>query len=659
MEQQSAWVGDGVMGECRFPTARILDYNRTKKVSGPCQFSIKVNEGGTLVIAGERDQYPDESEFIRKTYLSVSGSRIVSDDGGTRLAEPSSVDNIFRYNGDTCRYVRKIKVSGATTLNFSLKNSCESTIAAIKFFPSSKKSVNVGASYAYHSYSPYISYNYDGGYLKGYVTGTGTYKEGEIISLKATTASGERFDHWEWLYGTPPENFEEIKNNPTLSFKATAAMCGTASQQKQIFVRAVWKETALVEGVGLPIGYGAVTGTGSYQFGATVKLTAKGATGYHFAGWEDGFEADASRNVEVWSDNMCYAARFAANTYSIRFHANGGTGSMAAVENVKYNKSATLPENTFKRSNSTFKGWATSASGAVAYANKAAVKNLTSTDGGAVTLYAVWGPVSSMTYYLQQTVSLAYGTLKGYSVSGELPTGLKWSSSSGKLSGKPTKTGTWSVKFVKSKSTISVKMTVKKDVVILGGDPSGTTYEGGGDIALKLGAKSYVGAPQKVSVSGLPMGLSYDAASGSIIGSPRVTGKYTATVKMTSAAGVSLSKPITVTIAPPAGSSGTRYYVADVQIMTPNSDYEDEYMMCQVPSAHPAPTFSVKIDSLGKVEFKSMNISTSGQVMFDEDGCAYFTLDGVYRDMPYSVMFEFDDAMSAWQGGFSCGGAKE
>ena len=95
------------------------------------------------------------------------------------------------------------------------------------------------------------------------------------------------------------------------------------------------------------------------------------------------------------------------------------------------------------------------------------------------------------------------------------------------------------------------------------------------------------------------------------------------------------------------------------QIMTPNSDYEDEYMMCQVPSVHPAPTFSVKIDSLGKVEFKSMNISTSGQVMFDEDGCAYFAVDGVYRDMPYSVMFEFDDAMSAWQGGFSCGGVKE
>jgi hypothetical protein len=67
----------------------------------------------------------------------------------------------------------------------------------------------------------------------------------------------------------------------------------------------------------------------------------------------------------------------------------------------------------------------------------------------------------------------------------------------------------------------------------------------------------------------------------------------------------------------------------------------------------------VKIDSLGKVEFKSMNISTSGQVMFDEEGRAYFTVGGVYRDMPYSVIFEFDDAMSVWQGGFSCGGVRD
>ena len=73
----------------------------------------------------------------------------------------------------------------------------------------------------------------------------------------------------------------------------------------------------------------------------------------------------------------------------ITFNANGGTGSMSkdTIEN-----SGSLTANTFTREHYTFAGWATSANGAVAYADGAAI-TATLSSKGPVTLYAVWNQV--------------------------------------------------------------------------------------------------------------------------------------------------------------------------------------------------------------------------------------------------------------------------
>ncbi len=77
-------------------------------------------------------------------------------------------------------------------------------------------------------------------------------------------------------------------------------------------------------------------------------------------------------------------------TYTVRFDGNGGSGSMSDMTGVAYNTTAKLTANTFTRSGYTFKGWAKTASGAVAYADEAPAKELATTDGATVTLYAVW-----------------------------------------------------------------------------------------------------------------------------------------------------------------------------------------------------------------------------------------------------------------------------
>ncbi len=73
---------------------------------------------------------------------------------------------------------------------------------------------------------------------------------------------------------------------------------------------------------------------------------------------------------------------------TVFFASNGGTGLMAPIK-IFANDMVTLPVNTFKRNGRTFMGWARSANGSVAYADKASVKNLVDANGS-VTLYAQW-----------------------------------------------------------------------------------------------------------------------------------------------------------------------------------------------------------------------------------------------------------------------------
>lgn len=85
--------------------------------------------------------------------------------------------------------------------------------------------------------------------------------------------------------------------------------------------------------------------------------------------------------------SVCYEE---ANTYTVKYNGNGATSGSTDKSSHTYDKAKKLTANGFKRTGYTFKGWAKSASGDVKYDNKESVKNLTSTDDGTVTLYAVW-----------------------------------------------------------------------------------------------------------------------------------------------------------------------------------------------------------------------------------------------------------------------------
>ena len=137
----------------------------------------------------------------------------------------------------------------------------------------------------------------------------------------------------------------------------------------------------------------------SFTYGVAQALTANAftRTGYTFTGW-----ATSATGAKVYNDNQSVSnlttisggtvnlyAVWTPITYSVKFNANGGSGSMSN-ESFTYGTAKALTANAFTRTGYTFGGWATSATGAKVYNDKQSVSNLTATSGGTVNLYAVW-----------------------------------------------------------------------------------------------------------------------------------------------------------------------------------------------------------------------------------------------------------------------------
>lgn len=139
--------------------------------------------------------------------------------------------------------------------------------------------------------------------------------------------------------------------------------------------------------------------------------TATADDGYTFDKWVDSdgqtvgtsatFTPDKDKETNKYVA-ATYTAKFTPNTYTIAFNANGGSGSMDSITDVKYDETVTLTANGFTNSGYTFNGWNTKANGTgTTYADKAQVKNLTTTNNGTVTLYAQWTASSGTAYKVE------------------------------------------------------------------------------------------------------------------------------------------------------------------------------------------------------------------------------------------------------------------
>ena len=118
------------------------------------------------------------------------------------------------------------------------------------------------------------------------------------------------------------------------------------------------------------------------DFGSNAENTT--LTGHTFNGM-------APSQPTLGTTEMGIYALWNPNAYTVRFNANGASGTMSDQAFV-YGTSQNLTANAFTHNNAAFNGWATSATGTVVYADQAFVKDLTAENNAVIDLFAIWGP---------------------------------------------------------------------------------------------------------------------------------------------------------------------------------------------------------------------------------------------------------------------------
>lgn len=132
---------------------------------------------------------------------------------------------------------------------------------------------------------------------------------------------------------------------------------------------------------------------------ASISGITTAVTGLHYTGNNVTHSTATSFGWTFNTANWICELYSAWNTYTIKYNANGGSGSMSDT-GATYNTAVTLRNNAFTRTHYTFKNWNTKADGSgVSYNNGASVSNLTATHGGTVTLYAQWTGVTYIVSY--------------------------------------------------------------------------------------------------------------------------------------------------------------------------------------------------------------------------------------------------------------------
>lgn len=212
---------------------------------------------------------------------------------------------------------------------------------------------------------------FDGSYAISGKTGTHTIDSGTITVNKGTASKDVSFScsmdfsgiTWSGKYAGSNKTASgsiaiDAKDSYTVTYNANGGTGAPSSQTK-------WHGTAL-----------------------TLSTTKPTRTGYSFQGWstanDSSVEYAAGASYTANAAVTLYAV-WKANTYAVKYNANGGTGAPAnqtKTYGVTLKLSSTIPT----RTNYNFLGWGTTASSTtVSYAAGA---NYTA--NAAITLYAIW-----------------------------------------------------------------------------------------------------------------------------------------------------------------------------------------------------------------------------------------------------------------------------
>ena len=233
------------------------------------------------------------------------------------------------------------------------------------------------------------------------------------------TYQGYAFDKWKTEDGA-----SIYGNEATIKYSSAQLKNGVLDLYAQ------WKINQYTLTITGDSGVEKITGSGTYNYGTTANVTYQIKPGYHIKNIT-GTTADGDPNgawtghtgkggtvTDTWTMKACnrtIVVHTEPNTYTVKYDGNGNTGGSTASSSHTYDTAKALTANGFTKTGYTFKGWNTKADGSgTAYADKASVKNLTTSNGATVTLYAQW---TKNSYYLDLNGWLdgkSAGNITGY-----------------------------------------------------------------------------------------------------------------------------------------------------------------------------------------------------------------------------------------------------
>lgn len=246
-------------------------------------------------------------------------------------------------------------------------------------------------TFTYSPISYKITYTLNGGTVSGNPT---TYTiESPAITLKNPTKTGYTFRGWIGSNGTSAQ---------------TTVMIPSGSYGAKNY-EALYKVNTYTVTFDANGGTGSTTKT--YTYGQALgTLPSASKTGYIFSGWID--FSDGSQWVETTpvTESVTLTALWSPITYTVRYHPNGGSGSVVS-QTCTYGSYFSIKANTFTKPGYKFTKWNTNINGSgVFYSEGSTVRNLASEQDAIIDLYAQWEALPSYTVTLHGAGTWSDGT---------------------------------------------------------------------------------------------------------------------------------------------------------------------------------------------------------------------------------------------------------
>lgn len=257
------------------------------------------------------------------------------------------------------------------------------------------------------------------------VTAHAVDENGNEIKAPWTVADGLRVNGTYNLTDIPTiDGYEYVgPSENSAPLKGSVTNDGTSGDKT---ITLVYKKLATINYNGNG-GKGTVAGE-TVDAGTDVDTKPNGFTrvGYTFKGWNtkaDGSGTPYQPGADIRLDgDVTLYAMWEANQYKVAYAPNGGKGTMPE-QTFAYDQTQPLSENLFTRPGYSFTGWNTAKDGSGdAYKNRQEVTNLTTENGGEVTLYAQWKADPATLHYDANADTATGNTPESEGVTGDTVT---------------------------------------------------------------------------------------------------------------------------------------------------------------------------------------------------------------------------------------------